>query len=610
MRRAEVPMRKLGVGLGTILGLALIIVGCGGTAARTASATSALPGGTASFALQPNNAPAYIFPLVSSAEATLVNEDQFEWIMYPPLFWFGKDGTTAFNPSESLAHHPDFSVNAAGDTVATVTLKHWRWSDGKPVTTRDVEFWMNLLQAEKDEWVVYVPGAWPDNIKSIAYLSATKFTITFNAKYNLDWLFENEMSQIFPMPQQAWDKTSASSPIGNYDETTAGAKAVYTFLNSQAEDQDTYGSNPLWKVVDGAWKVKSHSTVTGYTVFARNTRYSGPSTGQVSTFEEVPYTSNASEFDALRTGALDVGYLPPSEISQLSYLKAHGYTVAPWAEWNLNYIGINYRNPQVGPIFKQLYFRQALQSLVDQPSYIKYIYKGYAKATYGPIPTTVSNGFVSPEEKTNPYPYSVRRARKLLIARGWTVHPSGVSTCKDPGTGPGECGAGISRGEGLSFKLIFPSGSPTTSDLMAALKSSAAQAGIDLTVVEEPFSDVTTTVFSCDPSTGSGCSWQLGADTGWAYYPYPSGEQVFKSGAFDNGDGYSNPEADALIDATLTHPGLAPIYKYEDYLEKQLPDIYLPTPPYQITVYKSNLKGVVPQDPSLNLYPQTWSSGR
>ncbi|MGH7642394.1 MAG: ABC transporter substrate-binding protein [Candidatus Dormibacteria bacterium] len=599
--------RRLPATLAVCLGLALGLTACANLTPVVRTAARSVGGDTISFALQPNNFPTYVFPLVSAQYFTLVNEDQFEWIMYRPLYWFGQSGTTAFSAKESLADYPAFSVNAQGDTVASVTLKHWTWSDGQPVTTRDVEFWMNLLEANKDDWGVYVPGAWPDIIKSITYSTSSQFAITFTGKFNTDWLFENEMSQIFPLPQQTWDKTSSSGAIGNYDETTAGAHDVYKYLDTQSHNVSTYGSNPLWKVVDGPWMLKAYASSTGYTVLARNPRYPGPSAGKVSTFEEEPYTSDAAEFDALRHGTLDVGYLPPSDLSQISYLKAHGYSVSPWWEWNFNYISINFNNPQTGPIFKQLYFRQALQSLVDQPSYVKNIYKGFAKPTYGPVPTTVSNAFVSPQARNNPYPYSVGAAKHLLSAHGWEVRPNGTSTCVDPGSGARKCGGGISRGSQLAFKLIFATGSVATADEMAAFRSSASQAGIDLTIVQQPFSTVTTTIYGCDASTGAGCNWEMGADSGWEYYAYPSGEQLFKTGGSGNSGGYSDPTADSLINATLTQSGLGPMFKYEDFIAKNVPVIYLPTPAYQITVYKSELRGVLPQDPSLNVYPETWS---
>ncbi|MFZ0994797.1 MAG: ABC transporter substrate-binding protein, partial [Candidatus Dormiibacterota bacterium] len=184
MAKVGIWLRGPLVGLAALLVLALTLAGYGGrtTSARTVAKTLNI--GTVTFAMQPNNFPTYIFPLVSSQYFTLVNEDQFEWIIYRPLYWFGQKGTTAYSPSESLADYPQFSTNSAGDTVATVTLKHWVWSDGQLVTSRDIEFWMNLLMANKDDWGVYVPGAWPDIISALSYPSSSSFTITFNAKYN------------------------------------------------------------------------------------------------------------------------------------------------------------------------------------------------------------------------------------------------------------------------------------------------------------------------------------------------------------------------------------------------------------------------------------------
>jgi peptide/nickel transport system substrate-binding protein len=578
----------------------------------SACASSSTSGGastrTMTFALQPGNTPNYIFPFVNSEYFTIVNEDQFEYLMYRPLFWDGNNGTPDFNPSESLAAYPSFSVNPAGDTVATVTLKHWLWSDGQLVTTRDVEFWMNLLEANKDNWGVYVPGAWPDNIKSIVYPTPQKFIITFNGRYNTNWIFNNQMSQIFPLPQQAWDKTSASSPDGNYDTTHAGAVAVYNFLNAQSRDLSSYGSNPLWKVVDGPWVLRSYLPSTGETTLARNQRYPGPSKPQVQTITETPFTSTSTEFTALRTGTLDVGYVPPEDAPQIGYLKSHGYTIAPWWEWNVNFISINFNNPQAGPLFQQLYIRQALQSLIDQPAYIKEIYAGYAKPTYGPVPSTVVSHYLSPQEERNPYPYSAGRARSLLADHGWALHPGGVDTCMRPGSGSTQCGAGVAARSRLSFTLLYGSGDLATTNMMSALKSAASTAGIQLNLLGQPLNEVTSTVYSCKPATGAGCGWQLGADTGWEYYPYPSGEQLFASGGSGNAGGYSNNSADSLIHATLTEPGLGPMYRYEQYLETDLPVLYLPTPPSQITAYKSDLRDVQPQDPELNIYPELWES--
>jgi peptide/nickel transport system substrate-binding protein len=39
----------------------------------------------------------------------------------------------------------------------TIKLKNHHWSNGEPVTVQDVEFWLNMMAAEKSNWA-YVHG--------------------------------------------------------------------------------------------------------------------------------------------------------------------------------------------------------------------------------------------------------------------------------------------------------------------------------------------------------------------------------------------------------------------------------------------------------------------
>ncbi len=50
--------------------------------------------------------------------------------------------------------------------MVNITLGKWNWSDGTPVTSRDVAFWINLLEANKKNIAFYIPGEFPDNLKS------------------------------------------------------------------------------------------------------------------------------------------------------------------------------------------------------------------------------------------------------------------------------------------------------------------------------------------------------------------------------------------------------------------------------------------------------------
>ena len=222
-----------------------------------------------------------------------------------------------------------------------------------------------------------------------------------NGSYGPNFFTGNELSQITPIPQHAWDKTSASSQVGNYDETTAGAQAVLSYLESQSKDLKTYATNPLWQTVDGPWKLSGY-TLSGKVTFTPNKSYSGPAKPKMSEFVEVPFTSADAEYNALRAGDLTVGYIPANDYSTVPEIQALGYNVAPWQVYGFNSLFINFNNPTLGPAFRQLYFRQALQYLLDQQLQISKVFSGYAQPDYG----MVVNGPASEE---------ARRAERLSL---------------------------------------------------------------------------------------------------------------------------------------------------------------------------------------------------
>ena len=186
------------------------------------------------------------------------------------------------------------------------------------------------------------------------------------------------------MPQHASNKTSATGPVGNYDLTTAGAKAVYTFLNSEAGKLSTYNTNPLWQVVDGPFHLQlfPSSQVTP----AANKNYSGPDKPKIATVQFLSFTSDAAEYNKLLSGNIDYGYVPFNDLTSESRVKSLGYSIVPWAQAGMNYATFNYTNPTTGPLFSQLYIREVLQHITDQEGMIKAALGGSGVPTYGAVP--------------------------------------------------------------------------------------------------------------------------------------------------------------------------------------------------------------------------------
>ena len=598
--------------VGTTTAAALLLASCGSsssTSVNTAKGHTRVTGGTAYFAEAAGASPNYIFPLTPGADFSVANA-QFDYLMYRPLYFFGVGNKAELNSSLSLANPPVYSNN---DKTVTITLKKYKWSDGESVTSRDVIFWMNLLKANKTDWAAYVPGDFPDNV--VSYTAPNSSTVVFklNKSYSPTWFTYNELSQITPLPL-AWDKTSMSAPAPSAtsttapDLTTSGAQAVYKFLNSQASDLSTYATSPIWSVVDGPWKLSSFTTA-GEAAFVPNSDYSGPVKPSLSRFVMLPFTSSSSEFNVLRAGnnAITYGYLPVTDLSQKSYVESIGYKVEPWIDFGFDYWVENYNNPTYGPLFQQLYFRQALQHLVDQPQWISSFLKGYAEPSYSPVPLAPANSFADSNSKSNPYPYSVSAAKDLLTSHGWKM-VNGVMTCESPGNSATECGQGVSRGLALNLNLQYASGITSVTQEMDAYQSAAKQVGININLSSAPYNSVTGNAQPCT-SHQAACKWEMANwATGWDYSPdfYPTGGEIFGAGGGSNNGSYNSSQANALIAATHTSSDTTQVLDaYQNYMVKQLPVVYQPLPAYEIALVSSKLGGVT-QNPYLNLTPENW----
>jgi peptide/nickel transport system substrate-binding protein len=277
----------------------------------------------------------------------------------------------------------------------------------------------------------------------------------------------------------------------------------------------------------------------------------------------------------------------------------------------------NFTNPTAGPIFRQLYFRQALQSLVNQPEYVRDFLAGFGTVTNGPVPSfPAKNSDESPlEAKALVYPFDPAKAVNLLKDHGWTVRPGGVSTCARAGSSSDECGAGVASGSALTFQLSYESGVAAIADEMAALKSTvSSKAGITLELSSGPFSEIVGTAFNGCSASAPCSGWEVANwGSGWTYGPdyFPTGEEILQSGASFNPGGYSSAMNDSNIAATETASTQTAetqaLYRYEDFAAQNLPLVWLPTAPYQITMFKSNLTGLLPQGIYSEIYPQFYS---
>lgn len=560
--------------------------------------------GVVTFAEPPGVALSYIFPFDPITQSSVANVEQFQALLWRPLIWFGTDETAAkVDAKRSLFSAITYSDH---DQRVTVRLKPYRWSDGQLVTSRDVEFSYDLYRFNKLEWAHYVPGQFPDNVASVSLPNSRTIVFVLKHQVNPIWFTDDQLSLITPMPQHQWDRTSMSTPIGSYDQNPAGAEAVFNFLNDEAMDLATYATNPLWQIVDGPWRLASFST-SGKATFVPNPTYSGPVKPAITAFVEVPFPTASAELAALRAGALDVGYLPLDDLRTTGAIEAAGYRLVPWYNVAVSYALYDFGNREVGRLLSRLYVRQAIEQTENQQEIVRQVFGGYGMVTDGPVPALVSKELVPPRDRSNPYPFDAAAARDRLAHHGWQVAPGSTDRCRHSGNGASQCGAGISRGSEMAFDLLYPAGSSLLTAEVDALRSSAARAGITITPVAQSFVDIVSTVGRCPTA----CNWQLAFFGVPSYEPIlPTGEDSFLAGSPLNLGGYRSRATTAAIDDLVHSSRSDELGSYERLVAQQLPWLWLPTPPYQLTVVTRQLTGATPQNAYLYITPEDYHLGQ
>jgi peptide/nickel transport system substrate-binding protein len=540
---------------------------------------------------------------VAANQESTVNINQFQFLMFRPLYFWGVGDQVSTDYDISLGNAPTWSPD--GKSV-TIPLKSWSWSNGEKVTGQDVMFWINLSKAERANSAYYTapnPAIgttyFPDNVVS-ATASGQSVTLTLDKAYNQSWFDDNELSQITPMPL-AWDETAAGTAgkcaSDAFDPTAAptspmvvDCSADYKYLSSQSTDLATFATNPLWKVVDGPWTLKSFGTNGAFDIVP-NTKYSGPQKPALDEVDFLPYTADTAEYNDLKSGsgtknALDLGYIPAEDTPVYNAsnpnagnpLAKYGYTIEDPNDNTLDAVGyfyLNFGNTTVGGLFNQPYFGEAVQDSMDQQGMIKGIYKGWGYPTVGAVPTKPTGNPLAPDYPTTNN-FSTSDAKALMTSHGWNTATT-PATCTTPGTAANECGAGVTAGEKASFNLDYPSGAASVATEIQSLVSDAGKAGIQINANAKSQNAIGTDLSPCTTSTASGC-WEALYYGGWVYAPdyYPTGESLFSTGAGANVGSFSNKAVDAAIALTTTSNNIKDMYAYEDLIDNTHPVIYTP----------------------------------
>ena len=612
------PLRSwLAVAVGTVF-VASVLAACGSSpkhvkhhvAVNTDGISGSLPavgkplsGGTITVGQLSKQAPTDIFPLVDSLSCTTPTLN-FIQNQYIPLYAGPAGSTPAINAGLSAAELPRYSH---GDRTVTITLKPGlTWSDGKPVQIEDVVFYLDLLKAAIKEtsgnWCQYSPGEFPENVSSFTTEGTRTLVLQLTHAVNPRWFTTNQLQDvgagIYPLPSQDWNVDApAGEHITDWATNPVDASKIYDYLHAQGRNAADFASRPLWRVVDGPFTLKRFDASNGAYELVPNVSYGLAPKPRAAAVDVGTYASAAAMLQALKSGAIEVAAIDPeTQLAAIPKLQRHGFSVFGGPEWGWFGGVINYRDKtnHFGAVISQPYMRGVFAELVVQVAIIKRVYHGWAVQAHGPVPSAPASPDVSASAAAAPWPYDPATAAATLRAHGWRVRPGGQTVCLKPGTGAGECGAGIPRG--TPIKLVWANvagtGSSVGAQESAIFATDASRAaGIDVSFVSGKFSFLTAEYNDQNPAASSYVNdWGVNNFGGVYTDYYPTQAGLLSLGGSLNLGAYSDATANRLMAASVSSHSPLAIDDEVSYLSRAYPVLYMPDQDW-ITAVSNKLGG-------------------
>jgi peptide/nickel transport system substrate-binding protein len=231
--------------------------------------------------------------------------------------------------------------------------------------------------------------------------------------------------------------------------------------------------------------------------------------------------------EQLRAGDTDIyDAVPPADVESIE-AEEH-LTVAIYPTYTFAWYGTNL-DAEKTPLFQDVKTRKAMLIALDRQTMIDTIGQGYAVIAHGSQPE-LSVAY-APDRVTTKYNYDPELAKSLLAEAGWA-----------DADGDGILENGDLK---LSFQIMYPSGSATTDQYVAAIQEYWKAVGIDGQPNPADFGQVVV------PALTTNFDFQVCL---LAFNWDATGDQsaMFHSGSYGtsfNAVRYSNPDVDAAIDA-------------------------------------------------------------
>lgn len=509
-----------------LLSFTFLLAGCGARSAETRDPNMIVAGWIAG--------PDSLNPYTAVGSAASMIEAQ----IYTPLVDLGADMRPRW--STSLAYKVD--VTEGGTRYLLHLRRNARWTDGAPITSKDVVFTIAL---ENNPHVTEAHTSEFTLMRSIRALDP--YTVEIRLASPSPPFLENSLSRYVTLilPQHV---------LGKYPPAS---EAEAKFVNADAD----FSQHPI---TSGPWSVERNVPDT-YIILRPNPTYWGPKP-HLSEIAFRVYPQQDSLYAAVDAGEVDVTDIPPNLWRVHGRLRGdHKFINWPW---NVTFLLLpNYHDPQI-PWIHDPRVKQAMMYAINRQFITQGIMSGQADVLNGPIPS-----FSPFYDRSLPtYPYDPARARRLLDAAGWRMQN------------------GIRVKNGRAMRITLKTGGAT--DAVASNVAELIQANLKAVGIECTLQNEEIQTFFVDLHNSR---FQL-ALRGLILPPYPDDYEFYDSkmtranGGYNAGF-YSNAQIDRAIVDARTAPSAAlsrdALNRYQQVAARELPVIYL---------YSNRLGAVVPRE--------------
>ncbi|GAB2476946.1 ABC transporter substrate-binding protein [Jatrophihabitans fulvus] len=358
--------------------------------------------------------------------------------IYPTLVW----GDAKRLPEHYLAD--SWKTTSDRKTWTFALHKNLKWTDGKPITSKDVAWTMNLILSNPT--AATANGQLLDNVASVKASDDTTVVITTKApQVNL----LDSVGQVPIVPQHVWQ--SKVKGLGDFTNT----------------------STPV--VGYGPFSLQSYKTEQSTVLKANKDFFLGAP--KYDTVVLQYFKNNDAAVSALRSGEIDqVDRITPTEFAALKKdgsITTYPQVGARWTGIEINPGARTKSGKKIGtgnPALTDPTVRKAIAMAIDKQTLVKRVLNGLGQTGAGYLPPAFPNFTWKPSTVT---PYDPSAANAMLDKAGYTKNGDGVR--KDPKTG-----------KALSLRLGTHSDSTTDAQIAEYVVGWLKKVGIE--VKTEPLS--------------------------------------------------------------------------------------------------------------------------